>query len=121
MLENIFAGIIATIICSLTMKIWQKFKNRKKQDTQNENSKITLKDIKLIRKQFFICLIYLFVIVVGLIFKWFKNDILLTFISTTLFFAFIFLWGAFDAIFNPIKKELENSKDEFTNKNTEGN
>lgn len=116
MVENIISGIVATLICSISIKIWEKFKNRKKQYTEKNTQELTIRELKLIRKQFFVCLIYLFIVVFVLMFNWY-NDVLRTFILTTVFFIFILLWGAFDAIFNPMKQRVSDKEYEFTNQN----
>lgn len=118
MIESISAGIIATIVCSISIKLWEKFKNRNKQDDQIANNKVNLKYIKLVRMQFFICFTFLFIVTIGLFFNWFTHDFLLTFIFVTIFFVFLIIWGAFDAVFYPLKEVLRNNKNEPTNKNT---
>ncbi|MED4323201.1 hypothetical protein P9227_00745 [Bacillus licheniformis] len=119
MIENIVAGIIATLICSILSNLFGVFKNRKKDEPKNRET--TLKEVEKVRKQFFVCLIYLFIVVIGFIFNLFVFELLLTFISVTIIFIFIILWGAFDAIYYPLKSTIQKTEDEYFDKDSNGN
>ncbi|WP_241475228.1 hypothetical protein [Priestia flexa] len=123
MFENIVAGIIATLICSIIAKLLESLKNNKVKTSTFEsgNEQTTLKDITMARKQFFICLIYLFIIVIGLIFNLFGSGVLLTFIFVTAIFTFILCWGAFDAIFHPFNRKLKKVDNQLANEDSRNN
>lgn len=120
MLENIIAGIIATFICSMIYKLLEFIKNRKneKPNINSKNGQVTLRELSIAKKQFFACLIYLFIVIAGLIFDIFVYDFLLVFILVTSFFAFILIWGSFDLVFYPFKNYLQEREKEFPNKDS---
>ncbi|MFU0790703.1 MAG: hypothetical protein ACFWT6_12190 [Virgibacillus proomii] len=120
MIENIVAGIIATLICSTIFKVLEVIKNRKKDEPniKTKDGKVTLRDISIARKQFFICLNYLIIVAIALMLDIIVYDFLLTFILVTVFFTFLLLWGSFDAIFYPLKRFIGNKENQSPNKDS---
>ncbi|MGE6756285.1 hypothetical protein ACQKFO_23120 [Rossellomorea sp. NPDC071047] len=120
MFENVVSGIIATVICSISLKVLEALKNNRLKEATADNSdeQILVRTITMAKKQLIFCLSYLFLIFIILIGGWISSSLFFTFVLVTVVFTLLLVWGAFESVYEPFKTNLEKIQNRIPDEDT---